>query len=63
VFRIFHKNIVHLIIIQQLELLEIQKVQIDMMNDILMKIEIKNLYNCIYENEKPIYDCSFNMLP
>jgi uncharacterized membrane protein len=37
--RNLHEKIDHLIIHQQQELLEIQKVQIDMMNDILMKIE------------------------
>lgn len=37
--RILHEKIDHLIIHQQQELLEIQKVQIEMMNDILSKIE------------------------
>lgn len=37
--RILHEKIDHLIIHQQQELLEIQKVQIEMMNDILSKVE------------------------
>jgi uncharacterized membrane protein len=36
--RILHEKIDHLIIHQQQELLEIQKVQIEMMNDIMLKI-------------------------
>jgi uncharacterized membrane protein len=36
--RILHEKIDHLIIHQQQELLEIQKVQIEMMNDIMQKI-------------------------
>lgn len=39
--RTLHEKIDHLIIHQQLELLEIQKVQIEMMNDILTRIEKK----------------------
>lgn len=39
--RNLHEKIDHLIIHQQQELLEIQKVQIDMMNDILLKLESK----------------------
>jgi hypothetical protein len=37
-----HEKIDHLIIHQQHELLEIQKVQIEMMNDILNKLPEKN---------------------
>lgn len=37
--RMLHEKIDHLIIHQQHELIEIQKVQIDMMNDILRKVE------------------------
>ena len=37
--RILHEKIDHLIMHQQQELLEIQKVQIDMMNDILLQIK------------------------
>jgi uncharacterized membrane protein len=37
--RMLHEKIDHLIIHQQQELLEIQKVQIDMMNDILDRIK------------------------
>lgn len=40
--RILHEKIDHLIMHQQKELFEIQKVQIDMMNDILQHIESKN---------------------
>ncbi len=39
--RTLHEKIDHLIQHQQQELIEIQKVQIDMMNDILNKINIK----------------------
>ena len=37
--RMLHEKIDHLIIHQQHELIEIQKVQIDMMNDITKKIK------------------------
>jgi uncharacterized membrane protein len=37
--RMLHEKIDHLIIHQQQELLEIQKVQIDMMNDIMTKLD------------------------
>lgn len=37
--RILHEKLDHLIMHQQEDLLEIQKVQIDMMNDIIMKID------------------------
>lgn len=40
--RMLHEKIDHLIIHQQHELLEIQKVQIEMMNDILNKLPEKN---------------------
>jgi uncharacterized membrane protein len=40
--RTLHEKIDHLIMDQQQELLELQKVQIDMMNDILKQIEKKN---------------------
>ena len=39
--RILHEKIDHLIMKQQQELLEIQKVQIDMMNDILTQVNLK----------------------
>jgi uncharacterized membrane protein len=39
--RALHEKIDHLIIHQQQELLEIQRIQIEMMNDILEKIEPK----------------------
>lgn len=39
--RILHEKIDHLIMHQQQELIEIQKVQIDMMNDILKRLENK----------------------
>ncbi|MBK6815429.1 MAG: DUF1003 domain-containing protein [Saprospiraceae bacterium] len=41
--RILHEKIDHLIMKQQQELLEIQKVQIDMMNDILTQVNLKKL--------------------
>lgn len=37
--RMLHEKIDHLIMHQQQELLEIQKVQIEMMNDILKQVE------------------------
>jgi uncharacterized membrane protein len=40
--RTLHEKIDHFIMGQQLELLELQKVQIEMMNDILKQIETKN---------------------
>lgn len=40
--RILHEKIDHLIMHQQQELIEIQKVQIDMMSDILKKVESNN---------------------
>lgn len=40
--RILHEKVDHLIMHQQHELIEIQKVQIDMMNDILKKVGNKN---------------------
>ncbi len=40
--RMLHEKIDHLMIHQQQELLEIQKVQIEMMNDILKHVDIKN---------------------
>jgi uncharacterized membrane protein len=40
--RSLHEKIDHFIMDQQQELLELQKVQIDMMNDILKKVEKKN---------------------
>ena len=39
--KILHEKIDHLIMKQQQELLEIQKVQIDMMNDILTQVNLK----------------------
>ncbi|MNR58861.1 hypothetical protein D3C85_1799720 [compost metagenome] len=39
--RALHEKIDHLIIHQQQELLEIQRIQIEMMNDILEKIDPK----------------------
>ena len=39
--RMLHEKIDHLIMHQQQELLEIQKVQIEMMNDILKQVEKK----------------------
>jgi uncharacterized membrane protein len=39
--RELHDKIDHLILYQQQELLEIQKVQIEMMSDILQKLETK----------------------
>lgn len=39
--RILHEKLDHLIMHQQHELIEIQKVQIDMMNDILKRIQVK----------------------
>jgi uncharacterized membrane protein len=39
--RMLHEKIDHLIMHQQQELLEIQRVQIDLMNDILEKVEKK----------------------
>jgi len=39
--RILHEKIDHLIMHQQQELLEIQKVQIEMMNDILIRVDKK----------------------
>jgi uncharacterized membrane protein len=39
--RTLHEKIDHFIMDQQQELLEIQKVQLDLMNDILKKIEKK----------------------
>ena len=39
--RMLHEKIDHLIMHQQQELLEIQKVQIEMMNDILNRVEKK----------------------
>ena len=39
--RILHEKIDHLIMHQQQELLEIQKVQIDMLNDIMKKVALK----------------------
>jgi uncharacterized membrane protein len=39
--RLLHDKIDHLILHQQQELLEIQRVQIEMMNDILSKFEKK----------------------
>ena len=39
--RVLHEKIDHLIMHQQQELMEIQKVQIEMMNDILKEIELK----------------------
>jgi len=39
--RTLHEKIDHFILKQQQELLELQKVQIDMMNDILLKVENK----------------------
>ena len=40
--RTLHEKIDHFIMDQQQELLELQKVQIEMMNDILKQIEKKN---------------------
>ena len=40
--RMLHEKIDHFIMNQQQELLELQKVQIDMMNDILKQVEKKN---------------------
>lgn len=37
--RLLHEKLDHLIMHQQQELLEIQKIQIEMMNDIMQKIE------------------------
>lgn len=41
--RMLHEKIDHLIMHQQEELLEIQKVQIDMMQDILLRVNQKEL--------------------
>ena len=41
--RTLHEKIDHFIMDQQQELLELQKTQIEMMNDILKQIEKKNL--------------------
>ena len=41
--RMLHEKIDHLIMHQQEELLEIQKVQIDMMQDILQRVNQKEL--------------------
>lgn len=43
--RTLHEKIDHFIMGQQQELLELQKVQIDMMNDILKQIDTKNSHN------------------
>jgi uncharacterized membrane protein len=37
--RILHEKLDHLIMHQQQELIEIQKIQIDMMNDIIAKLD------------------------
>ena len=42
--RTLHEKIDHFIMDQQQELLEIQKVQLDIMNDILKKIEQQSLH-------------------
>jgi len=43
--RTLHEKIDHFIMDQQQELLELQKVQIEMMNDILKKVEKKTAGN------------------
>ena len=40
--RTLHEKIDHFVMDQQQELLELQKVQIDMMNDILKQLELKS---------------------
>ncbi|QIK58689.1 DUF1003 domain-containing protein [Dysgonomonas sp. HDW5A] len=43
--RTLHEKIDHLMIYQQQELIEIQKIQIEMMNDILAQVEKNNKNN------------------